>query len=308
MRFTSIGFLATGLAIFLNGCGSTDGPVSENTAASQTVAQNVSKSVVAPVTTAPNTAPNTETSNADISASVKELGTDGELRSEDDLSSPERSCYTFDDGVVSTHLRLTLDKRGELQGEAHSTVENDEAAYYTSYIQVFSGSLAGVGQANVDITTWIEFDVQASSETWTLRKDTLQTEDALLALTDCEQVDPVFQDETGLDARDLLDGASTIHTQRVEFAPGEGSATVSNSVIRGERDVYILGASGGQEMELAIESLEDNAVFDVISPSQLILAREAMDETIYLPHTGDYQVIVGGTRGNASYNLTVGIQ
>ena len=61
-------------------------------------------------------------------------------------------------------------------------------------------------------------------------------------------------------------------------------------------------------MDVSITALENNAVFDVISPSGYILSLEAVSETVFLPHTGDYQVIVGGTRGNATYELTIGIQ
>lgn len=220
---------------------------------------------------------------------------------------PGRYCYRLEDGTTTTHLRLTLNDEGQIQGDARSTVENNAAAYYTSYTQVFSGTLTSF-DATVDVTTWIEYDVQTTRESWDVTSEILQTENGVLDLADCQLVDPIFQDDSGLEARDLLDGAAAVHRQRVEFAPGKRAASVSNAVIRGERDVYLLGASGGQQMDLSITSLENNAVFDVISPSGYILAREAMDKTVFLPHTGDYQVIVGGTRGNATYDLTIGIQ
>lgn len=223
---------------------------------------------------------------------------------------PGRYCYRLEDGITTTNLRLTLNKEAQIEGEARSSVQNDEAAYYTSYTQAFSGTLTDPDAINaaVDVTTWIEYDVQNTRETWILTSAVLQTEDQTLDLVDCQLVDSVFQDDSGLESADLLDGATAVHSQRVEFAPGERAATVSNAVVRGERDVYLLGASGGQQMDLLITSVEDNAVFDVISPSGYILAREVMEETVFLPHTGDYQVIVGGTRGNASYELTIGIE
>ena len=289
MRSTSIGFLAIGLAILVSGCGPKTVDLSENPVASEPTAQNTAESIASLSTTISNP----ETDNITV-ADSSEL-------------SPGHHCYTFDDGVVNTYLRLTLDEQNQLQGDARSTVQNEELAYYTSYTQVFSGTLTEIGAA-VDITTWIEYDVQNSREDWTITSETLQTEDALLELASCQEADTVFQDASGLEASDLTDGATAIHTRRVTFNPGESAATVSNAVIRGERDVYLLGASGGQQMDLSITSLENNAVFDVVSPSGYILAREAMDETVFLSHTGDYQVIVGGTRGNATYELTVGIQ
>ena len=60
-------------------------------------------------------------------------------------------------------------------------------------------------------------------------------------------------------------------------------------------------------MNLTITSLEDNAVFDVYGPNEVELAGEATSVSISLPSDGMYTIIVGGTRGNASYDLTVEI-
>lgn len=235
------------------------------------------------------------------------IGQTGGVKADDSQLEPGRYCYQSDDGSLTSHLRLRVDQTSQLAGDARSSIQNEDAGYYTSYTQVFSGPLTGY-QAAVNITTWIEYDVQDTRETWTFTNDELLTETAALERADCQLVDRVFQDQEGLEASDLLDGPNAVHTQRVEFLPGKSAATVSNSVIRGERDVYLLGASGGQQMDVSIKALENNAVFDVISPSGYILSLEAVSETIVLPHTGDYQVIVGGTRGNATYELTVGIQ
>ncbi|MEA5464938.1 hypothetical protein [Leptothoe sp. PORK10 BA2] len=120
--------------------------------------------------------------------------------------------------------------------------------------------------------------------------------------------DPVSKKGSGLEASGLIEHATAVHRKEVSFAAGKSSATVSNGVVRGHQDVYDLRASGGQKMNLSITSTEDNAVFHLVSPSGDILAQEARNETIVLPDTGDYHVIVGGTRGNASYDLTIGIQ
>jgi len=102
-------------------------------------------------------------------------------------------------------------------------------------------------------------------------------------------------------------------TKRIKFAKGRSSATVSNSVIRGDRDTYIVGAKAGQRMTVKITSLESNAVFQIQDPSgnYLLDAGEEADATNVtnsLPENGDYRIIVGGTRGNASYKLTVVIK
>lgn len=91
----------------------------------------------------------------------------------------------------------------------------------------------------------------------------------------------------------------------VRFANGGTSATLEGAVVRGERDVYRVGAAEGQTLHLVVGSVEDNAVFDVVASDGAILANEETITELVLPRGGNYLVIVGGTRGNAEYVLTV---
>lgn len=102
--------------------------------------------------------------------------------------------------------------------------------------------------------------------------------------------------------------AQQSRTRRIQFARGSSSAVVENAVVRGTRDTYLLGAKAGQKMTVSITSVENNAVFDIISPQQKILKQEATSWSIKLPTTGDYRIVVGGTRGNATYKLRVEIK
>ena len=101
--------------------------------------------------------------------------------------------------------------------------------------------------------------------------------------------------------------------KRLRFPRGATSTVVKGAVIRGDRDRYIIGAKKGQRMRVKISSLEDNAVFQIYQPRSkqtLQGADETDDATTWegeLPVSGDYVISVGGTRGNASYNLEVGI-
>jgi hypothetical protein len=102
-------------------------------------------------------------------------------------------------------------------------------------------------------------------------------------------------------------------TRRVKFAPGRTTAVLKGSVIRGERDTYVLGASAGQTMTVHITSTEKNAVFQIYAPNGSALqgAEEEADATDWqgeLPRKGDYKIVVGGTRGNATYTLEVTIR
>ena len=101
--------------------------------------------------------------------------------------------------------------------------------------------------------------------------------------------------------------------KRLKFAKGRSATTVSGAVIRGDQDTYIIGARKGQTMRVKITSLEKNAVFDVKDADGNYLqdAGESDDATNWtgdLPSTGDYEITVSGTRGNATYKLTVSIK
>lgn len=102
--------------------------------------------------------------------------------------------------------------------------------------------------------------------------------------------------------------------QKVRFARGSSSTTISGAVVRGDRDRYYLGAKKGQTMSVKITSLEDNAVFQIFLPGEqeaLSGAGEEDDATKWsgaLPEDAEYVIVVGGTRGNATYKLTVSIK
>ena len=113
--------------------------------------------------------------------------------------------------------------------------------------------------------------------------------------------------------------------QRISFKRGSTSATVKGAVVRGTRDHYTIGARRGQRMTLRLTSLEQTAEFQLY-PSQVNIAEstngEPPDQTLVqmnsrgeethwsgnLPATGDYRIVVGPTRGNATYNLEVAIR
>jgi hypothetical protein len=103
-------------------------------------------------------------------------------------------------------------------------------------------------------------------------------------------------------------------TKKVRFARGTSSTTIRGAVIRGERDRYLVGARAGQTMTVKITSLEKNAVFQIyFSGEQESLpgAGETDDATKWsgrLPADNEYVIVVGGTRGNASYTLTISIK
>lgn len=93
----------------------------------------------------------------------------------------------------------------------------------------------------------------------------------------------------------------------IQFDIGAFGSAVEGGVLRDERDLYTIEASAGQGTNLALVSLEDNAVFDLRSPSGDLLDTEAFSVGGILPEDGVYQICVGSLRGNASYTLYVSI-
>jgi Bacterial SH3 domain len=95
----------------------------------------------------------------------------------------------------------------------------------------------------------------------------------------------------------------------VTFASGSRSSTFKGSVVRGDRRTYTLAGTlagkKGQAIALSITSPENNAVFDVVDPSGKAIKAAAASWVGPLLADGNYKVLVGGTRGNASYALTV---
>lgn len=101
--------------------------------------------------------------------------------------------------------------------------------------------------------------------------------------------------------------------KRVKFPRGFSGVTLKGGVIRGDRDEYLLGAGKGQTMSVKITSEENNAVFQIYAPNGRTLkgageGEDAMNWHGKLPLAGDYRIIVGGTRGNASYSISIEIK
>ena len=107
---------------------------------------------------------------------------------------------------------------------------------------------------------------------------------------------------------------SQVTNKRIKFKKGESSATIEGGVIRGDRDTYLVGADKNQYMVVSIMSIENNAVFQVIdrNTGYYLDGAGEFDDTMRwegkLPSSGDYKIIVGGTRGNAEYTLKVFIE
>lgn len=102
--------------------------------------------------------------------------------------------------------------------------------------------------------------------------------------------------------------AQQSRTQRIQFPRGRNSTTIQNAVVRGTTDTYILNARARQTMTVNISAVENNAVFDIVAPNRQIIRQGVTSFSGRLAAAGDYRIVVGGTRGNASYRLQVAIR
>jgi hypothetical protein len=130
---------------------------------------------------------------------------------------------------------------------------------------------------------------------------------------------PVCAQEAGANA-------NPIAVEPISFKPSASSAIVSGSVASPDRKVYSVVARAQQTLTVGVTSAEDNAVFQIYKPPATPERRDygiavvgkalegAADEqdakhwSGRLPVSGQYLVVVGPTRGNADYRLTVVIR
>lgn len=208
---------------------------------------------------------------------------------------PGKYCYAAKTKTLDAKAEINIGATNNISGTVQATIQNAAASYYTSYNQTLIGELAA-DKAKLNIVTQIEEDTQNTQETWTITESNLNTGRETFTKANCTTA-TAEKETTG--ARKPV---------RVNFASGANSTTIKQSVIRGERDTYLLGAKQGQQMNLKITSLENNAVFDVTASDGKTIKQEARTWNGKLPVNGDYQIVVGGTRGNATYELTVEIQ
>lgn len=122
----------------------------------------------------------------------------------------------------------------------------------------------------------------------------------------------------------VASSAGAVEVRELRFAPGATSVTVSGAVVRGTRDVYSFVAEKGQHLDVRVTAVESNAVFavwlpgarfDPANPTDLqgraLRGAAERDEAKQwrgqLPDSGRYHVVVGPTRGNATYDLKLAI-
>jgi hypothetical protein len=105
-------------------------------------------------------------------------------------------------------------------------------------------------------------------------------------------------------------GARIAVDQPIRFAEGPLTFEINGAVISGDRDRYTFSAMAGEMLEVQVSSMEGNAVFTIVGPDNNPLpgTEEGKDINIWsvpIPVEGTYAILVGSTRGNATYTLKV---
>ncbi len=167
-------------------------------------------------------------------------------------------------------------------------------------------------KTNLSIKKVFSIFAVLTSASLVLATNQLQAASTLGGLTDQPSVPvPVSSLFSPAKSPQLL--AQQSRVRRLQFAPGAYSTTLQDAVVRGTRDIYLVGASQGQTMTIKIASIENNASFAVMAPpnkagQRRTLTPDAVNWTAPLPTSGDYQIVIGSSRGNATYKLQVTIK
>lgn len=209
-------------------------------------------------------------------------------------------CFELESQTLSSTIQFNIASDGSVTGSSEGLIHDEAQGYYSSYTQNLEGFVKGE-QLELAVTTNIENDIQEEQETWTLSTESLNTGRQTYPKVECSQG---RQPSSTTSTQTEQQSSGPI---RVKFDPGTNSTVLENSVVRGTRDTYLLNAREEQTLKLSITSLENNAVFDLLDPTGDVMEQELTDGSFTLPATGDYQIIVGGTRGNATYQLQVAI-
>jgi hypothetical protein len=282
------------IALFnLTGCGENNSNAANTTdttvAPVETTTQNNQDSVAQPPST-------TTDSKAPVSTSKPATASNQTLAS-------GTYCYKANTKTINAGAEVNISSNNRVNGKITGTSDFNLIGASDNYSRTFEGRLTG-NKAKLTAETRIEVEILNYQGNWTITESSLITDKATYNKVDCS----TLTSTSTLENDSALYNNPGDRTIRVKFDRGASSKTVKDSVIRGTRDIYLLGANKGQQMNLNITSLEDNAVFDVVSPNGQILQQEARSWNGTLPQNGDYQIVVGGTRGNATYELTTAIK
>lgn len=229
-----------------------------------------------------------------------------DLFEEDDSAEPEISK-----GPVTVRFA-----RGKTSKRYRSPIASGES--HTYFLTASSGQAMSIGidssQDNAGFTVYnpAGYEISGGEETTEARDFSEELDDSgryKIVVSSPRATDYDINFEVSAKAKALTpDEADGGANKTVRFGKGRSSASYSNSVIRGDRDTYNLRAGAGQFMTVSITSVEDNASFQIVAPNGADLV---LDDTYWrgeLPRDGNYKIIIGSGRGNATYTVNFKVE
>lgn len=133
---------------------------------------------------------------------------------------------------------------------------------------------------------------------------------ALAAITTATATGCAAEMEDADATTDGTDESNLTNAGAIQIPVGQASVTLQGSIVRGEgAKAYSLAARKGQVLDLGALSAGNAAAFELRDPAgRTISGRDLRALTTVLPETGTYRVVVGATRGNATYSLQVTVK
>ncbi len=262
---------------------------------------------------------------------------------EESLLSSQPQCYERQTTEDRTLIKLTQQENGVVEGDYLWQPVQSDGAYGTLKGTIKNGliyadynfSIEGSNQIEemvfkLNKTTLVEGvgELITTPKGKSVIKDSSKLEwTKEFNAIDCSKLQQVHTENQISDVAEPSASKSIQQNEgEIHFLKGATSTTIEGSAIRGSLNEYQLMANAGQWVEIKISSLEDNAVFQfsnfqygIGQDVQFEGAKDGDDAKYWygqLPNPGYSKdgkqnaltIVVGGTRGNATYTLTVTIK
>ena len=205
------------------------------------------------------------------------------------------SWYTPGDLAPNASIRFVLSAMQGQQMNVTLTTEPDSSA--TPYASLYISGADGVAYTLNPTMSWSS--VLPTSQDYYIEVRSMSQQSIIY------QVSVEIPVAAGASPKIAID-------QSIRFATDPLDVELNGTVIGGERDRYSLSMLAGEILDVQITSLEGNAVFSILGPDQIPLpgteeGRDTIQWAVPIAVDGVYSILVGPTRGNATYTLKVNV-
>jgi hypothetical protein len=96
-------------------------------------------------------------------------------------------CYSVENDNLDGTVRLTVNAKNQVAGQANTVYHNASESYYSSASQSLAGTLQGQ-KMMLKLITEIEGNVQENDETWNVTANGIETGRIAYAMVDCSAI------------------------------------------------------------------------------------------------------------------------